>query len=196
MRLDDQPYRIAVEQAEAQLASVRLQVEGLRATYRQRLADLASAQETFNYQQREYERQRQLLKNHVISQAQFTLAAELRAEGAGIFTLVRNIGGSIGISIVETIAERMTQRAHASLASLLTPFDPVLRLPQVQQVWNMQSASGLAALNQEVTRQASMIAYTDDFKLMMIVTLSAIPLLLLLRRGDRAASGDAAPTLH
>ncbi len=67
VRLDDQPYRIAVEQAEAQLASARLQVEGLRATYRQRLADLASAQETFNYQQREYERQQQLLKNHVIS---------------------------------------------------------------------------------------------------------------------------------
>ncbi len=89
----------------------------------------------------------------------------------------------------------MTQTAHASLASLLTPFDPVLHLPQVQQVWNTQSASGLAALNQEVTRQASMIAYIDDFKLMMIVTLLAVPLLLLLRRGNRP-SGDSAPAMH
>jgi membrane fusion protein (multidrug efflux system) len=70
-RLDDRPYRAAVEQAEAQLANARLQVEAMRATYRQRLADLAGAQETLNYQQREYERQKQLLSSHVTSQSSF-----------------------------------------------------------------------------------------------------------------------------
>lgn len=43
-------------------------------------------------------------------------------------------------------------------------------------------ASGLAALNGEVTRQAATIAYLDDFRLMMAVTLLAIPLIFLLRR--------------
>ena len=73
-RLDDRPYRAAVERAEAQLASARLQVEGLRATYRQRQADLAAAEDTLKYQQTEYERQTHLLEQHIASQASFDQA--------------------------------------------------------------------------------------------------------------------------
>ncbi|HEX7966733.1 MAG TPA: biotin/lipoyl-binding protein, partial [Stellaceae bacterium] len=68
-RLDDRPYRTAVEQAQAQLTNARLQVEGLRATYRQRLADLAAAQAALDYQQREFERQQRLFATHVTSEA-------------------------------------------------------------------------------------------------------------------------------
>jgi membrane fusion protein, multidrug efflux system len=68
-KLDDRPYRIAVERAKAQLASARLQVEGLRATYRQKLSDLKAAQDTLAYQQREFDRQQQLAASHVVSQA-------------------------------------------------------------------------------------------------------------------------------
>ncbi|MGO8915516.1 MAG: HlyD family secretion protein [Stellaceae bacterium] len=74
IRLDDRPYRAVLEQAEAQLANARLQVEGLRATYRQRLADLAGAQDTLAYQQREYDRQKALLAQHVTSQSAFDQA--------------------------------------------------------------------------------------------------------------------------
>ena len=112
-----------------------------------------------------------------------TLPASFRAEAAGIFSLLRNIGGSIGISMVETVADRATQTAHSSLAAQVTPFAPGLHLPGVQHFWNIHTTQGLAALNQEVTRQAWMIAYIDDFKLMMTVTLVAVPLLLLLRKG-------------
>ena len=118
-----------------------------------------------------------------------TLPATMRAEGAGIFSLVRNIGGSIGISMVVTLQDRMTQTAHASLATQVTPFAPSLHLPSVQHFWNIHSAAGLAALNQEVTRQAAMIAYLDDFKLMMLIALVAAPLLLLLRRGQAPQGG-------
>ena len=52
-RLDDRPYRIAVEEAQARLAGARLQVEADKATYRQKLADARSAQDTLAYQQRE-----------------------------------------------------------------------------------------------------------------------------------------------
>jgi len=119
-----------------------------------------------------------------------TLAPALRAEAAGIFSLLRNVGGSIGISLVVTILDRMTQTAHASLAAQVTPFNPALQLPAVRQMWNIHSTAGLAALNQEVTRQAAMIAYIDDFKLMMVITFAAIPMLLLLRKAKPAGGAQ------
>jgi MFS transporter, DHA2 family, multidrug resistance protein len=117
-----------------------------------------------------------------------TLDPARRAEAAGFFSLLRNIGGSIGISLVETLQDRMTQTAHATLAAQVTPFSPALHSPLVQQFWNMHTAAGLAAINQEITRQAAMIAYIDNFKFMMIATLLAVPMLLLLRKTRRAAA--------
>lgn len=73
-RLDDRPFRIAVENAQAALASARLRVEALKSAYRQRQADLAVAEETLAYQQREYDRQKRLLASHVASEAQFDQA--------------------------------------------------------------------------------------------------------------------------
>lgn len=67
-RLDDSSYRIALERAKAQLASAKLQVDGLRATYRQRQADLKAAEDTLAYMQREADRQQQLLATHVTTQ--------------------------------------------------------------------------------------------------------------------------------
>jgi membrane fusion protein (multidrug efflux system) len=60
-RLDDKTFRIAVEEAKAALAAARLQVRAMQATYNQKLADMKAAEETLTYQQREYDRQRQLL---------------------------------------------------------------------------------------------------------------------------------------
>jgi DHA2 family multidrug resistance protein len=116
-----------------------------------------------------------------------TLDPSRRPEAAGFFSLVRNIGGSIGISMVETLQDRLTQTVHASLASEVTPFAPALHAPLVRHFWDIHSAAGLAAINQEVTRQAAMIAYIDNFKFMMIVTLLAVPMLALLRKVRRPA---------
>ena len=70
-QLDDRPYRIALEKAQAQLASARLQVDGLRASYRQKQADLKAAQDTVAYQEREFARQQQLLAQHITAQSKF-----------------------------------------------------------------------------------------------------------------------------
>jgi membrane fusion protein, multidrug efflux system len=67
-------YKIALDHAEAQLAAAKLQVDGLRATYREKLADLKQAQDTMAYQQREFDRQQQLLAEHVASQSAFDAA--------------------------------------------------------------------------------------------------------------------------
>ena len=66
-RLDDRPYRIAVDDAKAQLAAARLQLQALKATYDQKVADAKSAEETMGYQQREFDRQRQLATSGVAS---------------------------------------------------------------------------------------------------------------------------------
>jgi DHA2 family multidrug resistance protein len=114
-----------------------------------------------------------------------TLAPAFRNEGTAMFSLLRNIGSSIGISVVTTLLTRNTQIMHSRLAEDVTPFfDP----------WHpstMTSTSGMAMLNHTVTNQAAMIAYNNDFEMMMILTLCAIPLVVLLRAPKKAAVGDA-----
>ena len=110
--------------------------------------------------------------------------ASTRTEAAGIFSLTRNIGSSVGISIVMTLLARNTQINHAEIASRLTPYgDNMAQMPAA-----FGGAGGLAALSGEVTRQASGIAFLNDFWLMMVMTVAAIPLLLLLRPVRNAAA--------
>ena len=119
-----------------------------------------------------------------------TLAPAARTEAAGVFSLIRNIGGSIGISIVETVLDRQSQINHADIAAHVTPYNTLLNTPTIQKFWDLHSTAGLSALNGEINRQAAMIAYVDDFKLMMIIALVAVPLVLMLRKGARPAGGD------
>src|SRR6267378_5615451 len=82
IRLDDRPFRIAVEDARARVASARLQIESLKATYWQRMADLRSAQSALAYQKGEYERQTRLLASGISprSQVERTLDARNQAQ--------------------------------------------------------------------------------------------------------------------
>ncbi|HUK56846.1 MAG TPA: HlyD family secretion protein [Nitrospiria bacterium] len=99
-RLDDAPFRIAVEEAGAQLAAARLQVESLKATYRQRQSELTSAQETLAFQQHEYERQQRLLASGIASQLQVDRALhaldEARTHVAGARQQVGAVAASLG----------------------------------------------------------------------------------------------------
>ncbi|HET8899232.1 MAG TPA: DHA2 family efflux MFS transporter permease subunit [Rhodanobacteraceae bacterium] len=104
-----------------------------------------------------------------------TLPMVARTEAAGIYSLVRNIGSSIGISIVFALVARYTQINHAEIGARLTPFE-THPLPAA-----VHSVTGLVALNGEVTRQAAAIAYLNDFWLMTWMTLATLPLLLLFR---------------
>ncbi len=110
-----------------------------------------------------------------------TLSPAMRAEGTAIYSLVRNIGSSIGIALVQTLLVRNTQIAHASLVEKVTTANLALQDPVAASVYNLASSGGMEVLNGEITRQAAMIAYIDDFWLMMLLTLGIIPLLLLIR---------------
>ncbi|CAB3783810.1 Putative multidrug resistance protein MdtD [Paraburkholderia ultramafica] len=116
-----------------------------------------------------------------------TLAPELRADGTATYSLMRNIGSSIGISIVQTLMTRNTQVSHADLAANITPFNPA-----IQPMLNSGSNYDIAALNASITQQASMIAYLNDFKLMFVATLLVIPLLLLIRPSSKAPDASVA----
>ncbi len=116
-----------------------------------------------------------------LSTASFaTLPAPLRTEGSAFNSLVRNIGGSIGIAVGENVLVRGIQKNHAWLAEHASPFNPMLNVPGVSNAWNLHNGTGLAALNAEITRQATMISYLDVFMLLMVLTIAMIPLLLLL----------------
>jgi MFS transporter, DHA2 family, multidrug resistance protein len=108
-----------------------------------------------------------------------TLTPALRNEGTAIFNLTRNLGSSIGISVVNTLLTRNTQIMHATLAEHVTRYSPLLR---AQLPPGPPSLRTLAGLNATVTEQAAMIAYNNDFKLMMVLSLVAIPLVCLLRK--------------
>jgi DHA2 family multidrug resistance protein len=119
-----------------------------------------------------------------------TLATRFRTTGAALLNLSRNVGGSIGISVVSTQLVRMTQVAHADLAQNITQQTIPTANPEIlQTIAPTAGPTALAFINAEVTRQALFIAYLDDFKLMMIVTFAVLPLLLLMRRGNRVGTG-------
>src|SRR6266481_194917 len=113
-----------------------------------------------------------------------TLTPALRNEGTAIFSLTRNLGSSIGISVVNTLLTRNTQIMHATLGEHVTRYSPALR---AQWGDGPPSLHTLAGLNATVTEQASMIAYNNNFKLMMVLSLAAIRLVFLLRKGRGSA---------
>jgi DHA2 family multidrug resistance protein len=120
-----------------------------------------------------------------------TLPGSLRTQGTALYSLVRNLGSSIGISLVIFLLTRNTQLVHAELAGQVTPFNDALAALAPGRIWDMATTLGKAALNAEVTKQAAVVAYANDFKLMMVVALVALPLIFLLKRA-KARPGEAA----
>jgi DHA2 family multidrug resistance protein len=74
----------------------------------------------------------------------------------------------------------------------LRPDNPLAQAPYLAAPFSLSTPSGMAALNAEVTRQAAMVAYVDDFKLIMLIALFSIPLLLLLHEARRQSPPAAA----
>jgi DHA2 family multidrug resistance protein len=109
-----------------------------------------------------------------------TLPIALRTEGAALWTLIRNIGSSIGISIVIAQLTNMITTFHAQLVEHVTPFNDAMRLPDAMALAG-RSLGHLAMLDGLVTQQAAIMAYSNDFLLMTLISLSAFPLLALIR---------------
>jgi DHA2 family multidrug resistance protein len=121
-----------------------------------------------------------------------TLSSELRAEGAGLYSLSRNIGSSVGISVVNALLTRNTQVNHAEIVQHVTAVNRIFSDPTIAQFWNPLTAAGRAALDAMITQQAQIIAYIDDYKLLMMATLAVIPLLIVFRQVSDGGGKDHA----
>jgi DHA2 family multidrug resistance protein len=119
-----------------------------------------------------------------------TLAPALRTQATGLFNLMRNIGSSIGISMMSYLLVRNSATEQAALVEHITPYRQVVR--DYAHELNLATFTGRAALAQIVTVQAEAVAFIDNFKLMMFVSLLAIPLVILVQR-PRRPLGDRAP---
>jgi DHA2 family multidrug resistance protein len=112
-----------------------------------------------------------------------TLTPALRSEGTSVYTLVRNLGSSVGISLMQALDTRQTSVAHADMAAQVQPGNPVF----AAGVGPMD----LATLNGEITRQAAMVALIDVFKLMLLLTFAIAPLLFIMRKPKAVAASPA-----
>ena len=101
-------------------------------------------------------------------------------EATALYALVRNLGNSVGISLMQGLLVHNMQTAHAALAAHVTPYSHTL-----PHVAGATGTKAIELLNQQVTTQATLIAYIDDFKFLMIAILMTLPLLLLVRSPPR-----------
>jgi MFS transporter, DHA2 family, multidrug resistance protein len=116
-----------------------------------------------------------------------TLPDHLRTGATAITTLARNIGSSIGISMVIANLTSKTTEMHARLTEQVTPFNDALQMPDVIANLNVHTDAGRALLDMIVTQQAAMLAYLNDFKLLMILTLATMPLVLIIGRAHQGS---------
>jgi MFS transporter, DHA2 family, multidrug resistance protein len=115
-----------------------------------------------------------------------TLPIRFRTEATSVFYLARSLGGSFGISVATTILARNIQISHSDIASHVTSGSiPTVDLSGLDRFGDFGPAI-LRMVDGEVNRQAAMIAYLDDFRIMMFAMLSAIPLIFLLRASPHA----------
>lgn len=114
-----------------------------------------------------------------------TLPPHLRTDGSSLLNLTRSVGSSVGISVVMTLLARNVQRSHEELGGFVTPQASAMFDPSTLDRFQQFGRAGLAMIDAEVTRQAAMIAYLNDFYLMMWLSLAAVPLVLLMRKSPR-----------
>lgn len=111
-----------------------------------------------------------------------TVDSSLRVEAASLFALVRSIGASMGTSVIVMTLTRSSQTNYVELRERITPFSEAFRAMGSVVPWNMETVSGLNALRNLVIDEARMIAFLNDFTLLVIVVIIPMPLVFLLRK--------------
>lgn len=116
-----------------------------------------------------------------------TLAPQYRNEGTALYSLIRNIGSSIGISAVTTYLSQRVQINHAAFADYITPFNKALQEAVHAGAVNITTTSGLVKLNSDVTFQASVLGYLQDFRIMMLLCVLMLLMMVLLKKPKKRA---------
>jgi DHA2 family multidrug resistance protein len=122
-----------------------------------------------------------------------TVPPRLRGEASSLYNLIRNLGSSVGISVMQALLVANGQVMHASLAERVNPADPAIAAAMAGR-FDLATVAGREALNAEISRQATMVAYVDDFRLMFVISIVCMPMLLFMSRPNR--NGGAPPVAH
>jgi DHA2 family multidrug resistance protein len=132
----------------------------------------------------------------ITSVAFLTLPGQMRNGAAAITTLVRNIGSSIGISMMIANLTSKTTLMHERIGAGITPFNDALQFPDVARTLNLATDTGKAMLDGIITQQAALIAYLNDFKLLMWLTLLMVPLVLLIGSTKKKPEAPSEETIE
>jgi MFS transporter, DHA2 family, multidrug resistance protein len=132
-----------------------------------------------------------LVFNPLSVMAYTTLTPQLRGEATSMQSLSRNIGSAIGVSVTSFTLTRGVQTTHADIAAGITPFDRVLQWGDpVSRMLNPGTRHGAALLDQMIDHQARIIAYNNDYRLMMLTIVPPLILLGFMRRHARPAPAE------
>ena len=114
-----------------------------------------------------------------------TLPPRQVTEGSAIFTLMRNFGSSLFISIAVLVVSRSTAVELFAHDRILHALQQDAVVPGLPPQWSLDSAASLQTLSNEILRQAAMIGYLNAFYLMAFIALAAMPLAAFMRRVKR-----------
>jgi len=118
------------------------------------------------------------------------LATHQRTEAASVFNLVRSVCSSVGVSVTLTLFVTSSAVSRATLVEHVTPYSLPLQLGPVAEAFDLASAQALAILEQEIERQAAMIAYNADFLFLAAAAVAALPVLLFVGRARIRGAPD------
>jgi MFS transporter, DHA2 family, multidrug resistance protein len=125
-----------------------------------------------------------------------TLPNHLRTDGTSMLTLLRNVASSIGISVVIAQLTEGSRRVYAVLNEHITPFNHAMQMPDVRSIINMSTDSGRALADLMLNLQAQIIAFSQDYQMVMFFTLFTIPLALMIGSSKAALRKQAAGAGH
>jgi DHA2 family multidrug resistance protein len=109
-----------------------------------------------------------------------TLPNHLRTDGTSMLTLMRNVASSIGISVVIAQLTEGSRRVYAVLSQHINPFNHAMQMPDVRGMIDLGTDKGRAMADVMVSLQAQIIAFSQDYQLVLIITLCAIPLTIMI----------------
>jgi DHA2 family multidrug resistance protein len=125
-----------------------------------------------------------------------TLPNHLRTDGTSMLTLLRNVASSIGISIVIAQLTEGGRRVYAVLNEHVTPFNHAMQMPDVRGLIDMSTDTGRALADAMIAVQAQIIAFSQDYQMVMLFTLCTIPLAIMIGSTKAALRKQAAAPEH
>ncbi|MCX7377262.1 MAG: DHA2 family efflux MFS transporter permease subunit [Alphaproteobacteria bacterium] len=122
-----------------------------------------------------------------------TLPPQFRADAAALQNLSRNTGAAIGIAVTSFMLARNTQTAHADLAANITPFPRfTIGSEAAHRLLDPATTKGAGLLDSIITREATIVAFANDYQMLSFMVIPPLLLLFLMRRPPRVAPAMAA----